>query len=185
MYFCPLSLLRVAPIAHRCLSVLQQKTERRRWGSSVVPTKTLTLVCVRPNTPGLLYQVPAILEDAVWHHPWHTVDLVRADSVYEKEDTDRTPPRAASGRATVRASHLLVKHRDSGNPKCWKESNVTRTKSEAQDMCNAFRETIATSSDLPSSFAALVGQFVAVNVVLHPQHLYAQCIFAACQAVSS
>lgn len=30
-------------------------------------------------------------------------------------------------RGTVRASHLLVKHRDSRRPSSWKEPNITRT----------------------------------------------------------
>lgn len=30
-------------------------------------------------------------------------------------------------RGTVRASHLLVKHRDSRRPSSWKETNITRT----------------------------------------------------------
>jgi cyclophilin family peptidyl-prolyl cis-trans isomerase len=62
---------------------------------------------------------------------------------------------AAGGPTQVRASHLLVKHNESRNPKSWKEPVVTRSKSEAQAMCKAFRERIAASSDLPSAFAAL------------------------------
>ena len=31
----------------------------------------------------------------------------------------------------VRASHLLVKHRDSRRPSSWKEETITRTKEEA------------------------------------------------------
>jgi len=62
---------------------------------------------------------------------------------------------AASGPTQVRASHLLVKHSGSRNPKSWKEPVVTRSKAEAQEMCTAFRERITASSDLPSAFAAL------------------------------
>ncbi|ODQ63582.1 rotamase-domain-containing protein [Nadsonia fulvescens var. elongata DSM 6958] len=32
----------------------------------------------------------------------------------------------------VRASHLLIKHRDSRRPSSWKESNITRTKDESR-----------------------------------------------------
>lgn len=38
------------------------------------------------------------------------------------------PPPAADGPQQVRASHLLVKHRDSRRPSSWKEPNVTRSK---------------------------------------------------------
>mmetsp|Transcript_36392 Transcript_36392/g.102801 ORF Transcript_36392/g.102801 Transcript_36392/m.102801 type:complete len:113 (-) Transcript_36392:70-408(-) len=44
--------------------------------------------------------------------------------------------------AQVRASHLLVKHRDSRRPSSWKEQTVTRSKEEALDMIKAFREDI-------------------------------------------
>lgn len=33
--------------------------------------------------------------------------------------------------ATVQASHLLVKHRDSRRPSSWREENITRSKEEA------------------------------------------------------
>lgn len=34
----------------------------------------------------------------------------------------------------VRASHLLVKHKDSRRPSSWKEANITRTKEEAMSV---------------------------------------------------
>lgn len=43
---------------------------------------------------------------------------------------------------TVRASHLLVKHRDSRRPSSWKEPTVTRSKEEALQMINEFRQQI-------------------------------------------
>ena len=45
----------------------------------------------------------------------------------------------ASGE-TVRASHLLVKHRDSRRPSSAKEPNVTRSKQEALQMLAAFQQ---------------------------------------------
>ena len=34
----------------------------------------------------------------------------------------------------VRASHLLVKHKDSRRPSSWREENITRTKEEALEI---------------------------------------------------
>mmetsp|Transcript_28504 Transcript_28504/g.62740 ORF Transcript_28504/g.62740 Transcript_28504/m.62740 type:complete len:113 (+) Transcript_28504:268-606(+) len=42
----------------------------------------------------------------------------------------------------VRASHLLVKHKDSRRPSSWKEPTVTRSQEEALEMIKAFRTQI-------------------------------------------
>eukprot|EP00884_Botryococcus_braunii_P000051 jgi/Botrbrau1/10046/Bobra.0355s0005.1 len=42
----------------------------------------------------------------------------------------------------VRASHLLVKHRESRNPSSWKEPSVTRSKEEALAMIQSFRKSL-------------------------------------------
>ncbi|TPX68411.1 hypothetical protein SpCBS45565_g03106 [Spizellomyces sp. 'palustris'] len=48
----------------------------------------------------------------------------------------------ANGPQSVRASHLLVKHRESRRPSSWREENITRTKEEAHKKIAAFRERI-------------------------------------------
>eukprot|EP00002_Diphylleia_rotans_P019286 TRINITY_DN3733_c0_g2_i1.p1 TRINITY_DN3733_c0_g2~~TRINITY_DN3733_c0_g2_i1.p1 ORF type:complete len:234 (-),score=52.60 TRINITY_DN3733_c0_g2_i1:88-789(-) len=59
-----------------------------------------------------------------------------------------------SGMPKVRASHLLVKHRDSRRPSSWKEAVVTRTKEEALEMIKAFE--VQLRADLTAdNFAAL------------------------------
>ncbi|KAG5349693.1 Peptidyl-prolyl cis-trans isomerase ssp-1 [Termitomyces sp. T112] len=45
----------------------------------------------------------------------------------------------------VRASHLLVKHRDSRRPSSWKEANITRTKEEAIEILKGYENEIAGS----------------------------------------
>ena len=42
--------------------------------------------------------------------------------------------------AQVRASHLLVKHRDSRRPSSWREANITRSKDEAIAQLRAFQD---------------------------------------------
>lgn len=55
----------------------------------------------------------------------------------------------------VRASHLLVKHKNSRRPSSWKEPVVTRSEEEALAMVKRFREQIAAAPDLAAAFAAL------------------------------
>ncbi|KAI9139464.1 hypothetical protein BKA69DRAFT_1085567 [Paraphysoderma sedebokerense] len=51
----------------------------------------------------------------------------------------------------VRASHLLVKHRESRRPSSWKEANITRSKDEALDIINQHRQRIVSGeTDLPT-----------------------------------
>jgi peptidyl-prolyl cis-trans isomerase NIMA-interacting 1 len=49
----------------------------------------------------------------------------------------------STGPATVRASHLLVKHAGSRRPSSWKEPVVTRSLEDARTMVAAFRDQIA------------------------------------------
>lgn len=56
---------------------------------------------------------------------------------------------------TVRASHLLVKHRDSRRPSSWKEPTVTRTKEEALQMISKFREQLVSGK---ADFEALASK---------------------------
>ena len=42
----------------------------------------------------------------------------------------------------IRASHLLVKHRDSRRPSSWKETTITRTKEEAINLLKGYEEQI-------------------------------------------
>lgn len=50
--------------------------------------------------------------------------------------------RSNNGPAQVRASHLLVKHRNSRRPSSWKEKVITRSPEEALAMVQSFREEI-------------------------------------------
>ncbi|KAK7695198.1 hypothetical protein QCA50_002388 [Cerrena zonata] len=47
----------------------------------------------------------------------------------------------------VRASHLLVKHRDSRRPSSWKEADITRSKEEAIDILKGYQREIDGSED--------------------------------------
>ncbi|KAJ2918410.1 hypothetical protein MD484_g2030, partial [Candolleomyces efflorescens] len=59
----------------------------------------------------------------------------------------------------VRASHLLVKHRDSRRPASWKDSNITRTKEEAIEILQEYEAQIkATEPNFADKFAELATQ---------------------------
>ena len=47
----------------------------------------------------------------------------------------------------MRASHLLVKHKGSRRPSSWKEPNVTRSKDEAIEKVQQFRQRIVNGED--------------------------------------
>lgn len=56
---------------------------------------------------------------------------------------------------SVRASHLLVKHRDSRRPASWKEENITRTVDEAIAILRGYQAQIGGD---PETFAQLAQQ---------------------------
>ncbi|PHH81691.1 hypothetical protein CDD82_179 [Ophiocordyceps australis] len=47
----------------------------------------------------------------------------------------------------IRAAHLLVKHRDSRRPSSWRESEITRSKDEAQDIIKGLEARIKSGTD--------------------------------------
>ena len=59
-------------------------------------------------------------------------------------------------RVQVRASHLLVKHKDSRRPSSWREDNITRSKEEALGILAGFRSQIVNKE---ATFEELAGKF--------------------------
>jgi len=55
----------------------------------------------------------------------------------------------------VRASHLLVKHRDSRRPASWKETTIKRSKEEAIAILNGHQAAISGSADKFGDFAQI------------------------------
>ncbi|XP_063687654.1 uncharacterized protein LOC134820923 [Bolinopsis microptera] len=56
----------------------------------------------------------------------------------ETQESTWEHPEPAPRADKVRASHLLVKHKDSRRPSSWKEDNITRTKEEALEILDGF-----------------------------------------------
>ncbi|KAJ3199557.1 Peptidyl-prolyl cis-trans isomerase NIMA-interacting protein 1, partial [Dinochytrium kinnereticum] len=72
------------------------------------------------------------------------------ESVWELPAGVVAAPREAP--EEVRASHLLVKHRDSRRPASWRQDPITRTKEEAYEILAGYRQQIASGQ---VDFAAL------------------------------
>ncbi|KAI8060853.1 peptidyl-prolyl cis-trans isomerase pin1 [Gongronella butleri] len=53
----------------------------------------------------------------------------------------------------VRASHLLVKHKDSRRPSSWREENITRTKEEALEILKGYQKKIESGEETLSALA--------------------------------
>ena len=71
-------------------------------------------------------------------------------------DAPTAPAEPDSAPAQVRASHLLVKHRDSRRPSSWREENITRSKEEALDILAGYRRQIVSKE---ATFEELAGKF--------------------------
>jgi len=67
-----------------------------------------------------------------------------------------TEPAQPDYEPKVRASHLLVKHKDSRRPSSWREENITRTKEEALEILAGYRKQIV---DKEKTFQELAGEF--------------------------
>lgn len=72
----------------------------------------------------------------------------------EKRKAEALSPTMAS-KATVRASHLLVKHKDVRRPSSWKEPQVTRTKEEALTKIQQFHQQLTSGQ---ADFKTLASQ---------------------------
>ncbi|EEQ31646.1 peptidyl-prolyl cis-trans isomerase ssp-1 [Microsporum canis CBS 113480] len=66
------------------------------------------------------------------------------DGSRQRTPTQRTDRYGAGGRAEgkIRASHLLIKHRESRRPSSWRESEITRSKSEAIEILRGHQKRI-------------------------------------------
>ncbi|KAJ3229885.1 Peptidyl-prolyl cis-trans isomerase NIMA-interacting protein 1 [Chytriomyces hyalinus] len=65
------------------------------------------------------------------------------ESVWDKPDGFDGPAAKPPGsEGKVRASHLLVKHKDSRRPSSWREDVITRTREEAAQIIDGYRQQI-------------------------------------------
>lgn len=103
------------------------------------------------------YFCPATTESS-WEPPAGT-DSVKLKAFMAKYHT--VSPGAAPGSTSaatageqIRASHLLIKHRESRRPSSWKESTITRTKPEALELIRGYQQQIASGERTLAEIAA-------------------------------
>lgn len=65
---------------------------------------------------------------------WEPPEGADVQKLKEYLTVNMTAASDKSGEEKVRASHLLIKHRESRRPSSWKEAEITRTKDEAKSI---------------------------------------------------
>ncbi|KCV68058.1 peptidyl-prolyl cis-trans isomerase NIMA-interacting 1 [Fonticula alba] len=90
-------------------------------------------VIASSSRPGKYYYLNKATGATQWEYPTQAAAAAAAAAA-------AGPAQPAA--AKVRASHLLVKHRDSRRPSSWKESVITRSKEEALDLIRYYQKEI-------------------------------------------
>jgi len=89
---------------------------------------------------------------------WERPDDITEEDVSKlpgAELLSATKAHPAAPKGSVRASHLLVKHKESRRPASWKEPNITRTVDEAIAILRGYQAQIGGD---PAKFAQLAQQ---------------------------
>lgn len=90
--------------------------------------------------------IPYYFNERTRESQWHCPDGWPLDEVGQPILTEAAPQK-------VRASHLLVKHRDSRRPRSWRQAeDITRSKDEALQILRRYRDLITSGQ---ASFEAL------------------------------
>lgn len=76
---------------------------------------------------GLVYYYNAESGKSLWEPP-------EGSNIEQLKEYIQTHMSHAKGTENIRASHLLVKHKDSRRPSSWKDPQITRTKEEAKSI---------------------------------------------------
>ena len=97
------------------------------------------------NSKNLPYYFNAETKESRWEPPVET-DMEKLKNYMAKHHSAPVNHFAnvevSSTEGKIRASHLLVKHKDSRRPSSWKEAEITRTKEEALDILRRHEERI-------------------------------------------
>ncbi|KAH7927257.1 rotamase-domain-containing protein [Leucogyrophana mollusca] len=94
------------------------------------------------NSRGVPYFFNAETKQSSWDAPGELSDAEVQSLPGAKEYLGVGGASASANPVQVRASHLLVKHKDSRRPSSWKEANITRTKEEAIAILKGYQEQI-------------------------------------------
>lgn len=106
------------------------------------------------NSKNLPYYFNHKTHESRWEPP-EDADTEKLRSYMSKHHTSLNHRvDGAAGEGKIRASHLLVKHRDSRRPSSWREANITRSKEEAIKMLQAYEEQIKSGETTLGDLAA-------------------------------
>ena len=87
------------------------------------------------NSKNLPYYFNNITKESQWDPPDGADTEKLKMYMANNHSTPAAPANLSSGGdGRIRASHLLVKHKDSRRPSSWRENNITRTKEEALEI---------------------------------------------------
>ncbi|KAJ8523091.1 hypothetical protein ONZ45_g452 [Pleurotus djamor] len=107
------------------------------------------------NSRGVPYFFNTANNTSVWDAPEGlSQDEINSLPGAEYLKLAKRAPSGGGKPGQVRASHLLVKHKDSRRPASWKESNITRTKEEAIDILKGHQAQIGDSAEIFSKLAS-------------------------------
>lgn len=95
------------------------------------------------KSTGKTYYLNPFTKESQWEVP--TGPVTRKVNASENSSPDK-----------VRASHLLVKHRESRRPSSWRAENITKSKEQAFEELSKYREAIVSGS---STFAQLASKY--------------------------
>ncbi|KAF9270427.1 rotamase-domain-containing protein [Marasmius fiardii PR-910] len=95
------------------------------------------------NSRGLAYYFNTDTQQSTWDPPSDLFpeQIKQLPGAQYLNSTGDPPPK----KDQVRASHLLVKHKDSRRPSSWKEPTITRSKEEAISILKGYQAEIAGS----------------------------------------
>ncbi|KAJ3575248.1 hypothetical protein NP233_g1216 [Leucocoprinus birnbaumii] len=107
------------------------------------------------NTKNLIYFYNSTSKESCWTPPngysKEKVKGLKGADKYEEE----VEKMFKGEKDQVRASHLLVKHKDSRRPSSWKEAKITRTKEEAIEILQKYKDEINDAPERAEKFAEL------------------------------
>lgn len=87
------------------------------------------------NSKNLPYYFNSSSMESQWEPPSGTdTEKLKAYMAQHHSAPAVRKPGAGATDGQIRASHLLVKHKDSRRPSSWREANITRTKEEALEI---------------------------------------------------
>jgi len=96
------------------------------------------------NSKNLPYYFNAAQQISKWEPPAGTnTEKLKGYMAAHHSASEIKPDATMNGNdGKIRASHLLVKHKDSRRPSSWREAEITRTKEEAMSMILAHEQRI-------------------------------------------